>query len=190
MRQSVCVGPMCPLVDAWRGSVTRLHILTARGFHLSKVATLVHKSTGEFQEVDGGDTTEAKQNRQYLYKQGWKRIDNIKCKVMFYMYDCNNKRRRYPERYHLLRLYDLDTENQLEGQTLQEVTARIQGDYEQWHVDNFYCVRAFNGLAECIHNTDQRALTTVTKEYLERLGYVEIHQQNGKGWEGSWLRRI
>ena len=46
---------------------------------MSDTVQLFHPNSGELREVEGGDGEDAKRNRQYLYMQGWKRIDRLRC---------------------------------------------------------------------------------------------------------------
>ena len=162
---------------------------TERVLGMPDTTKLFHPSTGEVREIDAGDDEESKRKRQYLYMQGWKRIDRMRCNVQWDMYRCAHKR-RHPERFHLLYLYDLHTEDKITGNALQHLTKLVQEAYEQWHVARLYCVRALQGQAECSHTQQQRALFVDTEDYLKHLGYVEHYQQtDGDRWTGLWEKR-
>ncbi len=156
---------------------------------MSDKVRLFHPSTGELREVEGGDSEDAKSKRQYLYMQGWKRIDRMQCNVHWDMYRCGHKR-RHPERFHLLYLYDLHTEDKIAGSTLQRLTKLVQDAYEEWHVVRLYCVRSLRGQTECSHNQQQKALHIDTEDYLKHLGYVENYQKgDGERWTGILEKR-
>ena len=150
---------------------------------MSETVTLLNPGTGEMCEVDGGDDETAKQKRQFMYMQGWKRLDRMKCSVQWDMYRCDHKR-RHPERFHLLHLYDLSVANQIEGKTLQAITLQVNEAYEAWHVDRLYCVRELLGNPDCVHVSDQNAQNIDTEDYLKHLGYAESYEKVNGTWIG------
>ena len=118
--------------------------------------------------------------------QGWQRLDRLSCKVQWDMYGCKHKR-RHPERFHLLHLFDLHAVGEIHGQTVIALTEAVQAAYERWHTDRLYCVRVFLEREQCVHIEDgSRALYVTTKTYLEHLGYVEHYQPVGDTWLGLW----
>ena len=157
---------------------------------MSSLVRLLHRYTGEFRDVDGGDSEQARALRHRLYAQGWQRLERLRCRLDQDMLACHcvqtvrgkrvsvGKRHGPGETYFLWRYLDsLHTADALTGRTLVEVNAEIAGAY----IADARQSGACSGKPNCVHS--KLPILMDTMDYLERLGYAEVHRETpGHGW--------